>query len=136
VVDGSFRQLRIVPVQHQRFGMQHMVADVGLRRNGFTMACLAVWIQDRPARGLRMARRSGEVDATASTLHNVAGISVANIRDLFRWLQAISQRSFALQGRYVTLSHTTACPRSIFGPHVPSRRCLVGGGSGHRPEPQ
>ena len=35
-LDGSFRQLRIVAVvQHQRFGMQHVVADVGLRRKRF-----------------------------------------------------------------------------------------------------
>src|SRR3954447_24002336 len=34
--DGSFRQLRIVAVvQHQRFGMQHVVANVGLRRKRF-----------------------------------------------------------------------------------------------------
>src|SRR3954447_25955542 len=34
--DGSFRQLRIVAVvQPQRFGMQHVVADVGLRRKRF-----------------------------------------------------------------------------------------------------
>ena len=43
--DGSFRQLRIVAVvQHQRFGMQHVVADVGLRRkrfhHGFSLAVL------------------------------------------------------------------------------------------------
>ena len=34
--DGSFRQLRIVAVvQHQCFGMQHVVADMGLRRKRF-----------------------------------------------------------------------------------------------------
>ena len=34
--DGSFRQLRIIAVvQHQRFGMQHMIADVGLRWKRF-----------------------------------------------------------------------------------------------------
>src|SRR5580692_8392830 len=34
--DSSFRQLRIVAVvQHQRFGMQHVVADVCLRRERF-----------------------------------------------------------------------------------------------------
>ena len=34
--DGTFRQLRIVAVvQHQRFGMQHVIADVGLRRKRF-----------------------------------------------------------------------------------------------------
>ena len=34
--DGSFRQLRIVAVvQHQRFWMQHVIADVGLRRKRF-----------------------------------------------------------------------------------------------------
>jgi hypothetical protein len=36
VVCGSFRQLWIVAVvQHQGFGMQHVVADVGLRRKRF-----------------------------------------------------------------------------------------------------
>ncbi|MEY9132580.1 hypothetical protein ACVIWV_001537 [Bradyrhizobium diazoefficiens] len=35
-LDGAFRQLRIIAIgQHQRFRMQHMVADVGLRRKGF-----------------------------------------------------------------------------------------------------
>jgi hypothetical protein len=45
-LDGSFRQLRIVPIfQHQGFGMQHVVADVGFDGNGFTMVGLAVWIR-------------------------------------------------------------------------------------------
>ena len=35
-LDGAFRQLRIVPVvQHQRFGMEHVIADMGLRRKRF-----------------------------------------------------------------------------------------------------
>ncbi len=35
-LDGSFGQLRIVAVvQHERFGMQHVVPDVGLRRKRF-----------------------------------------------------------------------------------------------------
>ena len=34
--DGAFRQLRIVAIiQHQCFGMQHVVADMGLRRKRF-----------------------------------------------------------------------------------------------------
>jgi hypothetical protein len=35
-LDGAFRQLRIVAIgQHQRFRMQHMVADMGFRRERF-----------------------------------------------------------------------------------------------------
>src|SRR5207244_2071257 len=35
-LDGSFRQLRIVAiVQHQRFGMQRVIADLSLRRKWF-----------------------------------------------------------------------------------------------------
>src|SRR5713101_2213676 len=46
--DGSFRQLRIVAVvQHKRFGMQHVVADMGLRRKRFHHGLsLAVWIRN------------------------------------------------------------------------------------------
>src|SRR4029077_3396316 len=62
--DGSFRQLRIVAVvQHQRFGMQHMVADVGLRWKRFHHGFVSLsGFGTSPA----MARRSGAVDATAS----------------------------------------------------------------------
>jgi hypothetical protein len=35
-LDGTFRQLRIVPVvQHQRFGMEHVIADMGFGRKRF-----------------------------------------------------------------------------------------------------
>ena len=67
--DGSFRQLRIVAVvQHQRFWMQHVVADVGLRRKRFhhglprcldSVRCSALG----PS---AITMRSGAVDATVS----------------------------------------------------------------------
>src|ERR1700730_9378097 len=67
--DGSFRQLWIVAVvQHERFGMQHVVADVGPRRKRFhhglprcldTERCSALGV-------FHKTMRSGAVDATAS----------------------------------------------------------------------
>src|ERR1700688_555818 len=67
--DGSFRELRIIAVvQHQRFGMQHVVADVSLRRKGFDHGlprCLDS--ERRPAWGRSaITMRSAAVDATAS----------------------------------------------------------------------
>ncbi|MEY9697419.1 hypothetical protein ABIF50_010700 [Bradyrhizobium diazoefficiens] len=42
-LDGALRQLRIIAIgQHQGFRMQHMVADMGLRRERFYHGCLAV----------------------------------------------------------------------------------------------
>ena len=47
--------------------MQHMVAEVDLDGNGFTMACLAVWIRNVALRSevfrKREAVRSGGCDA-------------------------------------------------------------------------
>jgi hypothetical protein len=67
--DGAFRQLRIVAVvQHQRFGVQHVVADVGLRRKRFHHGLPRCLDSKRcPALGsFAMTIRSGAVDATAS----------------------------------------------------------------------